>query len=57
MNREEGVCSRVKREHGILIGSEQLKGIWKSYFECLMNEETDGKAVVSSMGTEAGGDE
>ncbi len=31
-----------------------MKGLWKGYFEQLMNNEAERKAVVTSMGIEAG---
>ena len=34
---------------------EELKGVWKSHFECLMNEKTVREAIVSSMDKKAGG--
>ncbi len=35
-------------------GKNELTGIWKGYFEQLMNNEAEGEAVVTSMGNEAG---
>ncbi len=52
---ERGGCVRMGREDGALVGSEsKLKGLWKGYFELLMNNEAEGEAVVTSMGMEAG---
>ncbi len=31
-----------------------MKGVWKGYVEQLMNNDTEGEAVVTSMGIEAG---
>ncbi len=31
-----------------------MKGVWKGYFEQLMNNDTEREAVVRSMGIEAG---
>ncbi len=31
-----------------------MRGLWKGYFEHLMNTEAEGEAVVTSLGTEAG---
>ena len=46
---------RMRGENGELLGGEsELKGIWKGYFEQLMNNKAEGEAVVTSMGTEAG---
>ncbi len=46
---------RMRGEDGGLVGSEsELKEIWKSYFEQLMNNEAEGEAVVTRMGTVAG---
>ncbi len=45
----------MRGENGELVGGEsELKEIWKSYFELLMNNEAEGEAVVTSMGTVAG---
>ncbi len=42
---------RMRGEDGELVGGErELKGIWKGYFEQLMNNEAEGEAVVTSMG-------
>ena len=47
-------CVRV-REDGVLMSSrEEAKEVWKRHFECLMNTKTEGEAIVSSMGIEAG---
>ncbi len=35
-------------------GESELKGIWKGYFEQVMNNDAAGEAVVTSIGTEAG---
>ncbi len=35
-------------------GESVMKGIWKGYFEQLMNNEAEGEAVVTGMGIEAG---
>ncbi len=41
----------MKREDGMLVSSkEEVKGILKRHFECLMN---GGEAIVTSMGMEA----
>ncbi len=46
---------RIRREDGELVKSgSELKGLWKGYFEQLMNNEAEGEAMVTSMGTEAG---
>ncbi len=46
---------RMRGESGELVmGESELKEIWKSYFEQLMNNEAEGEAVVTSMRTEAG---
>ncbi len=46
---------RMRGEDGELVGGEsELQGIWKGYFEQLMNNEVEGEAVVTSMGTVAG---
>ncbi len=46
---------RMRGEDGELVRVEsELKGIWKGYFEQLMNDEAEGEVVVTSMGTEAG---
>ena len=29
---------------------EEVKGVWKNHFECLVNENTEREAIVSSMG-------
>ncbi len=39
---------------GLVRGESELKGIWKGYFEQLMNNEPEGEVVVTSMGTEVG---
>ncbi len=46
----------MKREDGMLVSSkEEVKGVWKKHFECLMNGGAGGEAIVTSMGMEAGG--
>ncbi len=46
---------KMRGEDGELVwGESELKGIWKDYFEHLMNNEAEGEAVVTSMGTVAG---
>ncbi len=41
---------RVRGEDGELVGDEsELNQIWKGYFEELMNKETEGEAVVTSI--------
>ncbi len=46
---------RRRGEDGELVGGKsELKGMWKSYFEQLMNNETEGEAVVTSMGIQMG---
>ncbi len=48
----EGVGLRMKRGFGMLVSSKkEVKGLWKSCFECLMNGE---EGLVTSMGIEAG---
>ncbi len=45
----------MRGEDGELVrGVSELKGLWKGYFEQLMNDETVGEAVVINMGVEAG---
>ncbi len=45
----------MRGEDGEHVGDEsELKGLWKGYFEQLMNNETEGEAVVTSMRIEAG---
>ncbi len=45
----------MRGENGELVrGESELKGVWKGYFEQLMNNDTVGKAVVTSMDIEAG---
>ncbi len=45
----------MRGEDGELVrGENELKGIWKGYFEQLMNNEAEREAVVTRMGTEAG---
>ena len=34
---------------------EEVKGVWKSHFERLMNEKIERETIVSSVGVEAGG--
>ncbi len=42
-------------ENGELVrGESELKGVWKGYFEQLMNNDTEGMAVIITMGIEAG---
>ena len=36
-------------------GREEVKGVWKSHFESLINDKTERKAMLSSMGREADG--
>ncbi len=41
----------MRGEDGELVGGDsELKGIWKGYFEQLMNNEAEGEAVATSMG-------
>ncbi len=52
---ERGGGVRKRGEDGELVGGEsELKGIWKGYFDQLMNSKAEGKAVVTSVGIEAG---
>ncbi len=45
----------MRGESGELVGGEsEFKEIWTSYFERLMNDEAEGEAVVTSMGTVSG---
>ncbi len=45
---------KMRGEDGELVGGDsELKEIWKSYFEQLMNNEAEGEAMVTSMGTVA----
>ncbi len=45
----------MRGEDEELVGGEsELKGIWKGYFQQLMNNEAEGETVVSSMGIVAG---
>ncbi len=44
---------RMKREDGVTAsGHKVMKGAWKRHFEHLMNERTEGQAVVMCMGVE-----
>ncbi len=46
---------RMRGENEELVrGENELKGVWKGYFEQLMNNDTEGEAVVRSMAMEAG---
>ena len=46
----------MKGEDGVLLSNkDEVKGVWKRHFERLMNGKTEGEAVVSCMGMEAGG--
>ncbi len=46
---------RMRGEDGELVrGESELKGLWKGYFEQLMNNEAEGEAVVTCMSTVAG---
>ncbi len=46
---------RMRGEDGELVrGGSKLKGMWKGYFEQLLDNKAEGEAVVTSMGTEAG---
>ncbi len=52
---KESGCVRMRGEEGEHVGGEsKLKRIWKGYFEELINNKTEGEAVVTSMGIEAG---
>ncbi len=45
----------MMRKDGMPVSSkEEVKGVWKKHFECLMNGGTGGEAIVTSMGMEAG---
>ena len=47
---------RIKSVDGICVsGKEEMKEVWKSHFECLMNKNTEREAIVSSMGMEGCG--
>ena len=51
----EGVNARMQREDGVILSNkDEIKGVWKRHFECLMNGKMEGKAVMSYMGREAG---
>lgn len=53
---EECGSVRMKREDGVLVGSkDEAGGVWKRHFDRLMNGRTEGEAIVSSIGIEAGG--
>ncbi len=55
---EKSGSVRMRGEDGELVGSgSELKGLWKGYFEQLMNNEAEGEAVVTSMAIEAGRDQ
>ena len=46
----------IKGEDWLLArGKEEVKGVWKSRFERVMNEKIERKIIMSSMGVEAGG--
>ncbi|MCP5003018.1 MAG: hypothetical protein GY941_03575 [Planctomycetes bacterium] len=46
---------RMKGEDGVSVsGSEAVKGVWKRHFERLMNERSEGQAVVTCWGMGAG---
>ena len=34
---------------------EEVKEVWESHFQCLMNEKTERVTIVSSIDVEAGG--
>ncbi len=41
----------MRGENGELVrGESELKGVWKGYFEQLINNDTEGEALVTSMG-------
>lgn len=42
-------------ENGVTSIMEQVKGIWKRHYKHLVHEESSEKAVLSSIGMEAGG--
>ena len=45
----------MKNDDGVTAsGSKAVKRAWERYFECLMNEKTEGQAVVLSMGIGVG---
>ncbi len=51
-----GGSRRMKREDGVLVSRrEEVQGVCKRHFECLMNGGAGGEAIVMSMGMEAGG--
>ncbi len=52
---ERGGGGRMRGEDGEPVrGESELKGLWKGYFEQLMNNEAEGDVVVTSMGIETG---
>ena len=38
----------IEREDRIHVRSKDMKGVWKSHFECLMNEKIERTTRVSS---------
>ena len=46
---------RIKRKDGVHVSGKKVKEVWKNHFEHLMNDKTERKAIVSSIGVEAGG--
>ncbi len=52
---ERGGGVKMRGEDGEPVRDKsKLKGLWRGYFEQLMNNEAEGEAVITSMGIEAG---
>ncbi len=53
--KERGKGVGMRGEDGELLrGESALKGLWKGYFEQLMDNEAEREAVVTGIGIEAG---
>ncbi len=49
--REKSEACRIRRSNGVIVGkNEEIRKVWKSHFERMMNESMGGRAEVTTMG-------
>ncbi len=49
--REKSEACRIRRNDGVTVGkNEEIREVWKSHFEKVMNENMGGRAEVTTMG-------
>ena len=46
---------RIKGEDGVHVRGKEVKGVWESHFQCIMNNNAKRGGIVLSMNVEAGG--